>query len=313
MDLRHLRAFTAVAESRSFSKAARQLRLSQPPLSRHIRQLEDEVGVKLFIRNTSGVELTREGAVLLEQARSVLGEASSFLELAGRARSGVASTLRVGMARGLCEAVNRIRVRLADLAPDVAIEGTDMPSFRQYEALRHRTLDLGVLRHVNDDPGVESEPLFEERFVAVVSEHSPLAKRRSLRLKQLAEEPLLLHDRDYAALAFDKILALYSAAGVTPNVVTLHAEPGEQASMLAVASGDGICLALRSSLTRSYVSVNGVVAVPIDEPDAGLQVQVAWRRGETSHAVLEFLRSVREVFPPVGAAGPKGLPLQSQA
>ena len=125
-------------------------------------------------------------------------------------------------------------------------------------------------------------------------------KCRSLRLKQLAEEPLLLHERSWAALAFDKILSLYAAAGVTPNVITLHAEPGEQASMLAVASDEGICLALRSPLSRSYVSVNGVVAVPLDEPDAALQVQVAWRRGEASHSVLQFLSSVREVFPPNG-------------
>jgi DNA-binding transcriptional LysR family regulator len=298
MDLRHLRAFTAVAELRSFSKAARRLRLSQPPLSRHIRQLEDEVGIQLFVRNTNGVELTREGALLLEKARSVLGEVTGFFELAERTKSGVASTLKVGMARGLCEAVNRIRMRLVDQSPEVSIEGTDIPSCRQYEALRHREIDLGVLRHVADDPGVECEILFEEKFVAVVSERSPLAKHRSLRLKQLAEEPLLLHERNWAALAFDKILSLYSAAGVTPIVVTLHAEPGEQASMLAVASDEGICLALQSPLSRSYVPVNGVVAVPLDEPDAALQVQVAWRRGEDSHSVLQFLRTVREVFPP---------------
>jgi LysR family cyn operon transcriptional activator len=125
-----------------------------------------------------------------------------------RARSGQASTLRVGMARGLCEVVNRIRVRLVDRAPGVSIEGTDMPSSRQYEALRHRMLDLGVLRHVSHAPGVECEPLFDERFVARVSEHSPLAKRRSVALKHLADEPLLLHEREYAALVFDKILAL---------------------------------------------------------------------------------------------------------
>jgi DNA-binding transcriptional LysR family regulator len=297
MDLRHLRAFTAVAELRSFSKAARRLHLSQPPLSRHIRQLEDEVGVQLFVRNTSRVELTREGALLLEKARGVLGEVTAFLELAGRTKSGVASTLKVGMARGLCEAVNRIRLRLVDRSPEVLIEGTDMPSFRQYEALRHRAIDLGVLRHVADDPGVECEVLFEERFVAVVSERSPLARCRSLCLKQLADEPLLLHERNWAALAFDKILSLYATAGVTPNVVTLQAEPGDQASMLAVASGGGICLALHSPLSRSYLSVNGVVAVPLDEPDADLQVQVAWRRGEASHSVRQFLESVREVFP----------------
>jgi DNA-binding transcriptional LysR family regulator len=130
----------------------------------------------------------------------------------------------------------------------------------------------------------------------VVSEHSPLAKRRSLRLKQLIQDPLLIHDREWAALAHDKILSLYGAAGVTPNIVTLHAVPGEQASMLAVASGEGVCLALRSPISRSYVPVAGVAIVPLDEPDAELQVQVAWRKGETSGTVRQFLQSTREVF-----------------
>jgi DNA-binding transcriptional LysR family regulator len=301
MELRHLRAFSAVAESRSFSKAARQLRLAQPPLSRQIRQLEDEVGVKLFVRTTSGVQLTPEGTLLLERARTVLAEATGFLDLANRAKTGITNTLRVGMARGLCEAVNRIRVQLVERYPGVTMEGTDMPSSSQYEALRHRIIDIGVLRRVADDPGIECQPLFEERFVVMVSEHSPLAKRKSLRLKQLAQDPLLLHDRDWAALAHDKILALYAAADVTPNIVTLHAVPGEQASMLAVASGEGVCLALRSAISRSYVPVTGVAVVPLDEPDAQLRVQVAWRKGETSSTVLRFLQATCEVFPSEGS------------
>ena len=297
MDLRHLRAFAAVAESRSFSKAARRLRLAQPPLSRQIRQLEDEVGVKLFVRTTSGVQLTKEGILLLEQAQTVLAEANGFMELADRAKTGITTTLRVGMARGLCETVNRIRLHLVARYPGAAIEGTDMPSSSQYAALRRRIIDIGVLRHVEDDPDIECQPLFEERFVVMVSEHNPLAKRKSLRLKQLARDPLLIHDREWAALAHDKILALYVAAGVTPNIVTLHAVPGEQASMLAVASGEGICLALQSPISRSYVPVSGVAIVPLDEPDADLQVQAAWRKGETSRTILQFLQSTREVFP----------------
>ena len=297
MDLRHLRAFAAVAESHSFSKAARQLRIAQPPLSRHIRQLENEIGVKLFLRTTSGVELTHEGAVLLDKARTVLAEAGRFIDLAGRMKTGTTSTVKIGMARGLGEAVNRIRVHLLGQHPDFSIEGLDIPSSRQYEALRLGTIDVGVLRHVDDRPGIESEPLFAEQFVVVLSEHHPLAKRKSLRLKALAREPLLIHDREWAALAHDKILALYAAAGVVPGVVTLHAEPGNQASMLAVASGEGVCLALKSRLSRSYVSVTGVAIVPLDEPDAMLQVQVAWRKGEASRRIQYFVQAAREVFP----------------
>jgi LysR family transcriptional regulator, benzoate and cis,cis-muconate-responsive activator of ben and cat genes len=296
MELRHLRAFVTVAESRSFSKAARHLYVSQPPLSRHIRQLEEELGVTVFERTPSGVTLTREGTLLLERARTVLAEANAFLELASRAKVGATNPLKVGMARGLCEVVNRIRLDLASRHPEIAIEGIDMASSLQYDALREKSIDVGVCRHVADDPAVEYEPLFEEHFVVVVSEQSPLATHKSLTLKQLANQPLLLHDRAWAALSHDKILALYAAAGVVPHAITLHAEPGEQASMLAVASGQGIALALRSPLSRSYVQVNDVGAVPLDEPDAVLQVQVAWRRGGISSPIQEFLRSASVVF-----------------
>ena len=134
MELRHLRAFVTVAESRSFSKAARHLYVSQPPLSRHIRQLEEELGVTVFERTPSGVTLTREGTVLLERARTVLAEANAFLELASRAKVGAANPLKVGMARGLCEVVNRIRLDLASRRPEIAIEGIDMASSLQYDA-----------------------------------------------------------------------------------------------------------------------------------------------------------------------------------
>lgn len=300
MEFRHLRAFAAIAESHSFSKAARRLHVAQPPLSRHISQLERELGVKLFVRAASGVALTREGTLLLEQARTVLADTVGFLDLASRAKAGLVNPLRVAMAPGLCEAVNRIRVHLVDRSPSLVIEGVDMASSAQHDALRRRSMDVGLLRHVADvadDPDIRSEPLFSERFVVMVSEKSPLAKCRSLSLKQLVDQRLLLQDRDWASLARDKILALCSAAGVTPRIATLEAIPGNQASMLSVVSGEAICLALRGAISRSYQPLRGVAVVPLDEPHADFQVQVAWRKGETSAMVCEFLKSSRELFP----------------
>ena len=183
----------------------------------------------------------------------------------------------------------------------MAIEGTDMASSSQYQALRRRGIDIGLLRHVPDDADVESAPLFAERFVVMVSDASPLAKRRSLKLKQLAGERLLLQDRDWAALAHDRILELYSAAGLTPSIATLQATPGNQASMLSVASGEAICLALAGPISRSYVPLRGVAVVPLDEPDAELPVQVAWRKNDTSRTVCEFLSAARELFSPAAA------------
>jgi DNA-binding transcriptional LysR family regulator len=296
MEIHQLREFAAIAETGSFSKAARRLRIAQPPLSRHIRQLEDELGIKLFVRTATGVQLTREGAMLLHQAHTVLEDASALLDLATRARAGLASTLRIAMAPGLCEVVNRIRIHLVKSVPQLSIEGTDMSSAQQYAALRRRLVDVGLLRHLSDDAEIEAEPLFAERFVVLVSETHPLAKKRTLKLKQLAGEPLLLQDREWAALAHDKILSMYAAAGVMPNVATREATPGNQASMLAVASGEAICLSSSGSFSRSYVPLNGLAAIPLDEPNAELYVQVAWRKGETSTVLCDFLKAARQLF-----------------
>jgi DNA-binding transcriptional LysR family regulator len=296
MDIHHLREFAAIAETGSFSKAARQLHIAQPPLSRHIRQLEDELGIKLFVRTATGVQITREGSLLLHQARAVLDDASALFDLAVRARSGRAGMLRVAMAPGLCEVVNRIRIHLVKSVPQLSIEGMDMTSSQQYAALRRRIVDVGLLRHVPEDADIEAEPLFPERFVVLVSELHPLAKKRTLKLKQLAGERLLLQDRDWAALTHDKILAMYAAEGLTPNVATREATPGNQASMLAVASGEAICLSSSSSFSRSYQPLNGLAVIPLDEPDAELKVQVAWRKGETLPVLCDFLNAARQLF-----------------
>jgi DNA-binding transcriptional LysR family regulator len=296
MDIHHLREFAAIAETGSFSKAARQLHIAQPPLSRHIRQLEDELGIKLFVRTATGVQITREGSLLLHQARAVLDDATALFDLAVRARSGRAGMLRVAMAPGLCEVVNRIRIHLVKSVPQLSIEGMDMTSSQQYAALRRRIVDVGLLRHVPDDADIESEPLFPERFVVLVSEVHPLAKKRTLKLKQLAGERLLLQDRDWAALTHDKIVAMYAAEGLTPSVATREATPGNQASMLAVASGEAICLSSSSSFSRSYQPLNGLAVIPLDEPDAELKVQVAWRKGETLPVLCDFLKAARQLF-----------------
>jgi len=296
MEIHHLREFAAIAETGSFSKAARKLRIAQPPLSRHIQQLENELGIKLFIRSASGVQITREGSLLLSQARAVLDDASALMDLAVRARAGQTGTLRVAMAPGLCEVVNRIRIHLVKTVPQLSIEGSDMSSAQQYAALRRRLVDVGLLRHVPNDDAIDAEPLFKERFVVLVSEAHPLAKKRTLKLKQLAGERLLLQDRDWATLAHDKILSMYAAAGVMPNVATREATPGNQASMLAVASGEAICLSSSGSFSRSYVPLTGLAAIPLDEPDAELDVKVAWRKGETSTVLCDFLRAARQLF-----------------
>src|SRR5579871_4516108 len=101
MDLHHLRTFVVVAQERSFTKAAARLHISQPPLSRHIRQLEDILGVQLLARNRQRVDLTTEGKVLLAKAKAVVDGTDDILKVATELRIGAVGTVKMGLASGL--------------------------------------------------------------------------------------------------------------------------------------------------------------------------------------------------------------------
>ena len=294
MDLRHLRAFVAVAEEGTFTKAARRLHISQPPLSKQVRQLERELGATLFVRHRDGIELTSDGTMLLERAQAALTAFREF-EDSTKAVSARARPLRVGISWGLWEAVERIRSHHAKRFPDVRIAAEDLCTERS--TTRERRFDVAVLRRPVDETLYESEPLFEEEFVALLADTHALASRKSVRLVELATQPLLMYDRCLGPGVYDKTLALFAAAGVRPRALNGQPPPYAQGAMMLVASGEGYYLGIASPFTQTH-RASGVAVIPLDEPNARLDVRIAWRRGDTSRTVREFVRSARAVFPP---------------
>ena len=214
MDMRHVRAFVAVAEESSFTKAARRLHLSQPPLSRHVRQLEDELGVTLFVRHRDGIELTSDGRALLEKARTVGVALRDFQDAARSLRNPSTRTLRVGIGWGLWSAVDRIRAYHARRFPDRRISAHDLCT----DAGQDGHVDISVVRPPVDETQWESRLLFEEHFIAILGEAHPLASRKTVRLSDLASEPLLMYERRVGPGVYDKTLTLYRAASVRPPI-----------------------------------------------------------------------------------------------
>jgi DNA-binding transcriptional LysR family regulator len=298
MDFRHLRAFITVAEEASVTKAAERLHISQPPLSRHIKQLEDELGIILFVRHRQGVTLTDAGQRLLEKARALAAAASDFYESANQATRHDANKVRLGIGWGLWETVNRIRVASAAQFGNMTIEATDVMCAEQYNhQLQEGSLDVVFGRPYFDSSITESIPLYQERMLAVLSEDSPLASRKTLSVRDLAAEPLLLYDRHIQPYLYDKVLELYGTGGVTPPMVpTPEAGPYNQAGLMLVASGKGIYVCMGIPLT-SPRPLSGIAVVPISDDGALLDVCVAWRKGETSAIVRQFLNCVWQVFP----------------
>jgi len=298
VDFRHLRAFIAVADELSVTKAAERLHISQPPLSRQIHQLEDELGVCLFVRHRHGVTLTEPGRRLLEKARFLDAAAADFFEAAGQMTRDDSQIVRIGIGWGLWEPVNRVRLESERQGLHPEIEVTDVSCADDCnERLRGRSIDLAVSRPPFDTVALNVVPLFRERLLAVLSEDHPLAGRPSICVRELASEPLLLWDRHLMPVVFDTILELYAQAGIHPKTIpTPGAGPHNLAGLMLAASGKGTYLCIGVPV-GSQQPATGVALVPVADEGAQVDICVAWRKNETSPAVLQFIDCMREVFP----------------
>lgn len=297
MELRHVRYFIAVADNLNFSKAAQRLHISQPPLSRQIHQLEEELGVELFIRNKRRVELTKAGRVFLDEARKLVVQAERTTNAAKRAQKEDAGVLRIGIGAGLGRAISGAVVEHHNLFPSLDIECKDIFSSYQNEALRRGEIDVGLLRPPVDAVNLNCEAVFEERFVVILPKSHPLARRKSLKLAEIASEPLIIFDRERSSGLYDRILGLYSSRGLTPHIAVTHVEAHEEAGAITLASGKGIFIGAGAVVKVNPAITRGeLVLADLDEPDAHVEVYIAWRKHDRSPAVFDFLDSVRRFF-----------------
>jgi LysR family transcriptional regulator, benzoate and cis,cis-muconate-responsive activator of ben and cat genes len=296
MDLRHLRYFIAVAEQLNFSRAAEKLHIAEPPLSRQIRQLEEELSVQLFLRDRRRVALTDAGTILLKEAGILLAQASHLLDVLRQAKRGEAGSVKVGVGTGLGEPLRRVLAEHSKRFPAVEISCTGIFSSLQCEAAIERRIDVGFLRPpAMDASKLISEPIFQERLVVLISKKHQLATRKRLKLSELAAEPLALQDSRVSSGLREKVLDLYRRAGITPKLGQSPSGPFDEAQAMFVASGKGICIAVDGVLHYPGRG-KAVTTVPLDEPENTIDVHMIWRRGEKSAVILAFLDSVRNVF-----------------
>jgi DNA-binding transcriptional LysR family regulator len=201
MELRHFRYFIAVAEEQNITRAAARLRVSQPPLSRQIRDLESEIGAALFERTRRAVRLTPAGWALLDQAYAVLRQADQAVSAARAATGGGKRELRVGYAPGPTqEFLRELLRRLQAVSPPVRLRLLDLSTGEMMDGLRAGDLDAALA--VKPRPamlhGLHFEKLREDPLVVVVAPDHPLAKRRVVRLREFVREPFVTFSRkDY--------------------------------------------------------------------------------------------------------------------
>jgi DNA-binding transcriptional LysR family regulator len=289
-ELRHLRYFIAVAEELNFSRAARRLRMAQPPLSVAIRQLEQEIGASLFVRSSREVTLTEAGTALLAGARRTLVEADAAVAAAQRAASGELGNLRVGYnwsagfdtLPALAQACKRHH-------PDVELLAEEMRPSRMPAALRSGTIDVALALYPEVVGELVYQPIRRERVVVLLASTHPLAGEPSLELDALADESLLF-PRDFAPRLHDFYVNLCRSAGFEPK-------PSSDSSRTrwTLRTWEPTTAALVPESVSNDLP-HGVVAVPITSPPDPLETQLVWRRDDESPTLAAFIEVSSDVF-----------------
>ena len=293
MDLRRLRYFVAVAEEQHFGRAAARLHLSAPPLSQRIRELEADLGVRLFDRTSRQVALTDAGARLLDEARAVLAAADHLSAVAAQlARAGTA------LALGYCHGSERVAFvaaqRFRALHPDVSVRPVAQTSLRIYDGLRAGRIGVGIV-HAPVPEVLASSPLARVPFshLSVPDSHS-LASRDVIDATELDGEAMLLVDRADAPTFHDDTVAYCTALGVRPAWVLHPASQVERVlDMVAVGTGIGWLNAWQAE----HIRREGVRVIPLSPVTRFDDFHLAWRADDGSATIAQFVEIALEVEP----------------
>jgi len=292
MELRHLRYFVAVAEEENVSRAALKLHVSQPALSRQIRDLEEEIGFSLLQRSAKSVHLTEAGKVFFIEARAVLQRAEDAVKTARVTAAGGHRELHIGYAPSLTAQIlpPALRAFQAEM-PKVRVALHDLSTEEMLSGLREGKLNLAFL--VRPVPATRRWLNFEELAriglrLAVAPNH-PLARRRSVPMAEVAKLPLIGYSREGYPEYHKFLDSLFAPTKLKPHIVEEH--DSVTSLIAAVEAGYGVALAPESLVCFAGPRIKLTALSP--EP-APIVIGAAWPKGSRHPTAERFLKFARE-------------------
>ena len=292
MELRHLRYFVSVAETLSFTKAAEKLHTSQPSLSRQIKDLEEELGVRLLNRTKRMVTLTDEGRSFLADAKRLLALAAETIKSVRRLQTGEVRALNVGYVSNLFyELLPRTLTAFHQSFPTVSVNLFDLSCGAQFRALEDGKLDLGFvgLHEPIALRGLEFRTIASYKTLVALPEDNPLAKKTTVELKDLSSVFLIgMSEASYPGYR-EWLKKTCDRAGFTPRV--LQDVDLERTMIHAVAAGLGVALVPEQLKKLEHEKV---VFRPLN-PTVGTEGCVAWRSGNSSAPLEAYVQIVEQI------------------
>lgn len=289
MELRHLKYFAAVAEELNFRRAAEVVHVAQPALSQQIKQLEDELGVALFVRSHHKVTLTAAGQAFYASAQTILRQAQQAVADARAVEHGEAGRISLGIVSAA--AISVLPALLAFMRaqlPRAEVELRELAPGEQIEALTQHKLDLGLFHAELRNPAFETAVVARERLMVALPRTNKFARNKQIDLRQVANETVILPARHNVPGYFECARAVFQAAEVTPEHV--YHTSLLQTGVLLVGAGLGISL-VPESFQR--MKVQGVVYRPLALKTPTVDLLAVWRRDNQSPLLARIVSEIK--------------------
>lgn len=293
MELRHLRYFVAVAEEQSFNKAAERLFISQPPLSRQIKQLEEEIGVILIDRDTRPLKLTEAGEFFYDHALQIIKKSDDLRAMTVH-KGNFDNSFSIGYVSSILYGIlPRVIARFREVHPNVEIKLYELTSWQQTQSLIEGKIDVGFGRLLFEDVSIRRLLLRKEKLVVAVPAKHRFAQEsvRSLRLIDLTNENLLLYPSAPRPSFIDYILELFEARNLKANYIKevreLHIALG------LVAAGEGITIVPK---TLEHLRNQEVTYIPFEDRLLTSPIVMSIRHFDKSELLKTLLTVTYQIY-----------------
>lgn len=301
MELRQLRYFEAVASTLNFSRAAERLHIAQPPLSRQIQQLEDELGVQLLDRTSRPMKLTNAGSFFFDQSVQLLARLKEIQNATRRIGAGGTRWMGIGFVPSILYGfLPKVLRQFVAENENLDISLSELTSVQQADALKAGRIDVGFGRLAIQNEGLENIVLAEEPLVVAIPAHSPLAGERRIALVSLAREMLILYPAAPRPSFADQILQQFSVRGY--EVLKTYETNGLQTAIGLVAAGMGVTIVPESvqRLRRDDIAYR-----PLSDKGLSSPLIMTIRTGDTSNHVAKFRKMIDGALANTAASRPK--------
>ncbi|WP_034920426.1 LysR family transcriptional regulator [Gillisia sp. CAL575] len=286
IELRHLRYFLAVAEDLHFRKAAERLFISQPGLSRQIKQMEDDLGIQLFERHNRKVKLTRVGEYLKLEITKNLKNLNQIINHAKLLQKGMEGSLTIGyVGSAIQKIIPVLLLKFKERSPNINFVLKEMDNQKQVENLLLQNIDLGFVRLESVPLNLSIRSVLIETFCLVLPKDHPIDSSNFKSLSQFKDEFFILFDPIFSPSYYEKVMRIFDDNGFTPKVShsTIHAN----SIFKLIENNFGLSIIPKSLQLPYYENVKFIELIDIPQRTT---LSVVWDKKNTNPILDDFLK-----------------------